>query len=601
MLRSRLLWKLYLGYFVLIVLTASILGALVFRRIREDSLEEIQTSLRSHALFFREFAGRRPADEPASELQDRLRLLGREMGARLTVIATDGRVLADSDRDPAEMDNQLNRPEILRARSHGLDTRPRLSEIRGVPGISLALPVRDNLGNLGYIRVSMPLSAIDERLGRSGKAVFAGTVSVAVVALILGLLVARRLLRPLVSMTRIAESMAGGDYGQRLSIARSDEIGELGDALNRMARSSQRRMETFQSDHRQLLAILGGMAEGEVAVDENERVLHMNEAAGRILGADASTSLGKPVWETTRIPQISETISSTLRKGTGVNTSLEIRSSPRDRSIELKATPLRNGEQAPVGAVVVMHDVSERLRVETMRQDFVANVSHELKTPVAAIQALVETILDDPEMTGQTRERFLRKTRNQSLRLSSIVSDLLTLSRMESEEGVTRETVDLRDTVAVPAEEAIPTAEVKRIRLRIRVPDRPLWTTGDMEGLCLVTSNLVGNALKYTPREGEVTVSLSQEGDQALLEVQDSGIGIEARHLDRIFERFYRVDTARSRELGGTGLGLSIVKRVVLAHNGSVSVESIPGRGSTFRVLLPVPGNSWTPSRSSAA
>ena len=592
MLRSRLLWKLYLGYFILIVLTASILGSLVSWRIKEDSLEEIQSSLRTHALFLQDFAGHRPADESATELKGRLRTLGREMGARLTVIGADGAVLADSHQDPAEMENQLNRPEILRARSHGLDTRSRLSELRGVPAISLALPVDKKSGIFGYVRVSMPLSAIDARLQRSGKAVLGGTITVAAVALILGLLVARRLLRPLVSMTRIAESMAGGDYGQRLSIARSDEIGELGDALNRMARSSQRRMETFQTDHRQLLAILGGMAEGVVAVDENERVLHMNEAAGRILGADASTSLGKPVWETTRIPQISETISSALREGTGVNTSLEIRSSPRDRSIELKATPLRNGEQAPVGAVVVMHDVSERLRVETMRQDFVANVSHELKTPVAAIQALVETILDDPEMTGQTRERFLRKTRNQSLRLSSIVSDLLTLSRMESEEGVTRETVDLRDTVAVPAEEAIPSAEVKRIRLRIRVPDRPLWTTGDMEGLCLVTSNLVGNALKYTPREGEVTVSLSQEGDQALLEVQDSGIGIEARHLDRIFERFYRVDTARSRELGGTGLGLSIVKRVVLAHNGSVSVESIPGRGSTFRVLLPVPGNS---------
>ena len=596
MIRSRLLWKLYLGYFVLIVLTASILGGLVFRQFKEDSLEEIQTSLRTHALLLREFAGRRPADESAMELKDRLRILGREMGARLTVIGADGVVLGDSDQDPAEMDNQLNRPGILRARSHGLDTRPRLSDLRGVPGISLALPIGEKSGFGGYIRVSMPLSAIDERLGRSGKAVLGGTVTVAAVALILGLLVARRLLRPLVSMTRIAESMAKGDYGQRLSIARSDEIGELGDALNRMARSCQRRMETFQTDHRQLLAILGGMAEGVVAVDENERVLHMNQAAGRILGADPSTSLGKPVWETTRILQISETISRTLREGTGVNTSLELRSSPRDRSIELKATPLRNGDQAPAGAVVVMHDISERLRVETMRQDFVANVSHELKTPVAAIQALVETILDDPDMTCQTRDRFLRKTRNQSLRLSSIVTDLLTLSRMESEEGVSREIVDLRDTVAVPAEEAIPTAEVRGIQLHIQVPDRPMWIAGDMEGLCLVTSNLVGNALKYTPEMGEVTVSLSQEGNQALLEVEDSGIGIEARHLDRIFERFYRVDTARSRELGGTGLGLSIVKRVVLAHNGAVSVESIAGRGSRFRVLLPVPGNSWPES-----
>lgn len=590
MLSSRLLWKLYLGYFVLIVLTASILGGLIFRRIKEDSLEEIQTSLRTHALFLREFARRRPADEAATELQNRIRALGRNLGARLTVINPDGVVLADSDQDPAGMDNQLNRPEIMRARSHGLDTRSRLSELRGVPGISLALPIGENPGALGYVRVSMPLSAIDERLGQSGRTVLGGTLTVAAVALILGWLVARRLLKPLVSMTRAAESMAQGDYGQHVSFDRSDEIGELGDALNRMARSCQRRMERFQTDHRQLLAILGGMAEGVVAVDENERVLHMNEAAGQILGADPSSSLGKPVWETTRIPQISETIAQTLRDGTGVNTNLEFRSSPRDRSIELRATPLRNGDQAPAGAVVVMHDISERLRVETMRQDFVANVSHELKTPVAAIRALVETILEDTDMTNQTRDRFLRKTRNQSLRLSSIVSDLLTLSRMESQEGVSRETVDLRDTVAVPAEEAIPTAEVRGVQLHIQVPESPLWITGDMEGLCLVTSNLIGNALKHTPRAGEVAVSLSRQGDQALLEVKDSGIGIEARHLDRIFERFYRVDTSRSRELGGTGLGLSIVKRVVLAHSGTVSVESIPGQGSRFRVLLPVPG-----------
>ena len=589
MLRSRLLWRLYLGYFALIVLTASILGGLIFRQIKEDSLEEIQISLRTNALFLREFAGRRPTGESSTQLQDRIRTLGREMGARLTVIAADGAILADSDQDPAGMDNQLNRPEILRARSHGLDTRPRLSDIRGAPGISLALPVGENSGSDGYIRVSVPLSAIDERLERSGRAILGGTIIVAAVALILGLLVARRLLRPLISMTRVADSMAKGDYGQRVSIARTDEIGELGEALNRMARSLQRRMETFRTDHNQLLAILGGMAEGVVAVDKNERVLHMNEAAGRILGADPSNSLGKPVWETTRIPQISETISQTLRDGTGVNASLELRASPRDRSIEVKATPLGNGDQAPAGAVVVMHDVSERLRVETMRQDFVANVSHELKTPVAAIRALVETILEDTDMTNQTRDRFLRKTRNQSLRLSSIVSDLLTLSRMESQEGASRETVDLRDTVAVPAEEAIPTAEVRGVQLHIQVPESPLWITGDMEGLCLVTSNLVGNALKYTPKAGEVTVSLSRQGDQALLEVQDSGIGIEARHLDRIFERFYRVDTARSRELGGTGLGLSIVKRVVLAHSGTVSVESIPGQGSRFSVLLPVP------------
>ena len=242
-----------------------------------------------------------------------------------------------------------------------------------------------------------------------------------------------------------------------------------------------------------------------------------------------------------------------------------------------------------MGAVVVLHDVSRLERLETVRRDFVANASHELKTPITAIRGLVETLIDDKEIAPETQERFLTKIRDQSGRLSAIVTDLLTLSRLEAESGDSRYTpLDLREPVLASAQALTPAAEEKGIVLETQLPDVRVEVAGDNEALGQVVTNLLDNALKYTPKGGKVWVRLTSQSGNAVLEVQDTGIGIEPRDRERIFERFYRVDKARSRELGGTGLGLSIVKHIVLAHNGKVSVDSTPGTGSTFRVSLPL-------------
>ncbi len=233
--------------------------------------------------------------------------------------------------------------------------------------------------------------------------------------------------------------------------------------------------------------------------------------------------------------------------------------------------------------------MSELHRLEQIRRDFVANVSHELKTPIAAVRGLVETVIDDPKMTDEDRERFLAKIRNQSMRLSSIVTDLLTLSQLESGNGMLEtELLDLCEVVRSTVTSLAQTAEARNIRVEVRLPEDPVRLLGDEDALSQVTSNLLDNALKYSPRDAEVWIRLRQENGKAVIEIQDRGVGIEPRDRDRIFERFYRVDKARSRELGGTGLGLSIVKHIVLAHGGAVDVESSPGAGSTFRVFLPV-------------
>jgi two-component system phosphate regulon sensor histidine kinase PhoR len=236
-----------------------------------------------------------------------------------------------------------------------------------------------------------------------------------------------------------------------------------------------------------------------------------------------------------------------------------------------------------------MHDVSDLRRLEDVRRDFVANISHELKTPLAAIRGLVETLIDDRAMDTATHQRFIEKIHDQSLRLTSLVSDLLTLSRLESDQGgVQFEPIDLREAVAESYRAQVHVAETKGVDMAARVADGPIVIEGDGEALRELVDNLLSNAIKFTPERGHVDMRLGVEGPNAVLTVEDSGIGIAPEDQGRIFERFYRVDKARSRQLGGTGLGLSIVKHVALAHGGNVSLKSTPGRGSTFRVQIPL-------------
>jgi two-component system phosphate regulon sensor histidine kinase PhoR len=242
-----------------------------------------------------------------------------------------------------------------------------------------------------------------------------------------------------------------------------------------------------------------------------------------------------------------------------------------------------------VGAIVVLHDVSELRQLESVRRDFVANISHELKTPLAAIRGLVETLIDDPSMEKPTHDRFVEKIRDQSMRLSSIVSDLLTLSRLEADQGgVQFEKMDLRESVAESYRAQVHVAETKHVALDANVADRPVLIDGDGEALRELVDNLLSNAIKYTSEGGRVDVRLVVEGPHAVLSVADTGIGIAPEDQGRIFERFYRVDKARSRQLGGTGLGLSIAKHVALSHGGNISLKSTPGRGTTFRVQIPL-------------
>ncbi|MBT3366640.1 MAG: HAMP domain-containing protein [Nitrospina sp.] len=589
MLRSRILWKLYAGYVALILLSTIVVGVLVSNQVEEETLIEIERSLDVRAALLSDVASESFSLSSHLQVQERFRTLGDKTNTRYTIIKSDGTVIADSEENPGTMDKHANRPEVLAARSHGFGMATRFSNTIDTKMMYFALSVHKEGLLLGYVRTSLPLSVIDSRLSRIRNIVLFGMGVSIFVALLLGFFVARGFAKPLTAMTTIAESMSDGNYDQRVSINRKDEIGSLAGALNKMARSSRERMETIALDNNKLLAILAGMVEGVVAVDRSETIIHLNEAAGRILDILPQEDIDRRIWEATQSQELCQVISEALNEETEIRKKLQIITGSTNQIVEVHASPFRDAAGGLVGVVAVIYDVSELERLENIRRDFVANVSHELKTPITAIRGLVETVINDKKMSPENHRNFLLKTMDQTIRLSTIVTDLLALSRLESVGiDLTREPIDLREVVNSSMRALLPVSEDKGIQIESHIPDEPIQVLGDREALYQSFNNLLDNAIKYNSINGTVWVRLQKEDGNAVIEVQDTGIGVEPLERHRIFERFYRVDKARSRQLGGTGLGLSIVKHTTLSHGGQLSVESTPGTGSTFQISIPL-------------
>ncbi len=587
----RFLTRQFVALFSVGVVTAAVVTWSDDRAFQRGALELLQAELREHALILEQVALpalRDPRAEP--ELRDRVTALGVGTTTRFTVIAPDGRVIAESDEDPRQLDDHSTRPEVLAARAAGVGLARRHSTSLGIELVYLARAARSESGTLlGFARVARPASAFDAVLARERQHLWLALGFTLAAAAVLAWLLARHIARPLAELRAAAHAMADGEDRRRAAVVGDDEFASLAGALNTMADRLQFRVEEMRGERAKLTAILGGMVEGVAAVDVGERILHLNDAAAEMLGADATTVLGRPLVEVTHVPEICELVSTTIARTEKTSREVVVHRGGEAHTLQLEATPLREGEGAVRGAILVLHDVTELRRLENMRRDFVANVSHELKTPLTAIKGLVDTMVDDEQMPEEARHRFLGKVQRQADRLGNLVNDLLVLARIESSKSTDELLpVDLRNPVRESCAGLAVTAQQKDLRLRATLPEHPVIVRGEAESLRQAVDNLLGNAIRYTPQGGAVDVTLSVAHHEALVTVRDTGIGIEAGHLDRIFERFYRVDKARSRELGGTGLGLAIVKHVALAHGGAVAVQSRPGAGSTFSVRIPL-------------
>ena len=511
----------------------------------------------------------------------------RDVGARVTVIARDGRVLADSAVSGAELaalENHAGRPEVQEALAGGTGQSQRHSATVGADLLYVAVPARHGGQVVGVTRLSRSLESVAEQ----GRALWRAAALALLLALVatglMSLLVSAPLARSLEEMMEAAHQYAGGNLAARIRVRRADELGELARIINLSADQLQGRMAELARDRARTEAILSAMDDGLLAVDHRGTVTLANPWLIRIL--DLREPIGRHYLEVIRQREVGALIEDVLRNGARRDAEVEL--FQLRRVFDIAAVPFPDAEGAPHGAVLTFDDATERRRLERMRRDFVANASHELRTPLTSICGFLEALEDGAIDRPETAHRFLGKIRTHADRMAALVEDLLELGRLESGGRPPAWEATQPSAVAeeVVASFAAPAAR-KEIRLQRRDVGAPEVLT-DPDRLRRILENLVDNAVKYTPQGGEVQVTTAPGPDGgALLVVEDDGPGIEPEHLPRIFERFHRVDKARSRALGGTGLGLSIAKHLAEGMGASVLVESEPGKGSKFIVSLP--------------
>jgi two-component system phosphate regulon sensor histidine kinase PhoR len=503
--------------------------------------------------------------------------IARELGERITVIRTDGVVLADSEHDPATMENHAGRPEVRRAIAGSVGVASRNSETVGRPFRYVALPPEQGR----IVRLAISLDRVTDRLQRARMLIAVAALVALAVGLGAAWLIARTLTRPLAAVNEAAARIARGDLAVKAPEEGSAEVSALAATINLMASELAARIGEAQADRRTRDLVLSALDEGVVLMDDRGGVRYANPAAIRLLGRMAG-DVPLVAAGTSPDPFISPVVRRLVGRAFDVGSvqeqELEIGQPPRT----VLATAFPAGGEGLV--LLVLRDVTEARKVDAIRRDFVAAASHELKTPVASIQAAAETLSHAMDEDPEAARRFVANLHRDSERLSRIVMDLLDLSRLESE----------RPTLEDVRLDLLAREEIDRVGeltleagLNVEVSTDPVTVRGSRKDLALLLSNLLDNAVRYTHQGGTIRVHVAGENGPARVEVSDTGIGIPSRELPRIFERFYRVDRARSRETGGTGLGLAIVKHVAEQHGGRVEASSELGKGSTFVVTLP--------------
>jgi two-component system phosphate regulon sensor histidine kinase PhoR len=586
--KRRLWWRLFVAYLwvpVVVLLTIGGCGSGIVRQLYVDQLEN---DLEARARLCEKQLGDQVAQGQPAQVDRLCKELGRAANMRITVVALSGRVVGDSEANPLDMDNHKLRPEVRDALGGLVGRSIRYSSTEQEDHIYLAIPLRHDERTIGVLRTSLPLTALTRTL-----AIVRNRIAIAILIGILihgavTLLISRRMSRPLEEIKAGAERFAAGDLDYRLRIADSVEMDTVAETMNRMAEQLRERIQTVLHQQNEREAMLASMEEGVLAVDSQGTILSLNQACAHLLGEEPVQLQGRSVYEAIRKVDVLDFIDSALASPSPVEGELQIRGA-QDRWVSARGTLLHGPHGSKMGVLVVLHDVTRLRHLEEVRRDFVANVSHELRTPITSIKGFVETLLEGALEDQHNAYRFLQIMSRQVNRLDAIIRDLLVLSRIErgfDEQRIELATESIREVLHAAIEMCEKKASDKGVKIELVCPDD---LTGDVNAALLEQAvvNLVDNAIKYSGPDGAIEVSAAAANEEILIRVKDQGCGIEPQHLPRLFERFYRVDRARSREMGGTGLGLAIVRHIALAHRGSVSVESTVGGGSTFELRLP--------------
>jgi two-component system phosphate regulon sensor histidine kinase PhoR len=596
--RARIFWKLGLTYLALllgVLLTVDFYFADALRREYIQSTNDELASLLSLA------RARPPKIDDPAELRAWVEWMS-ETGARISLIDAKGRILADSVQNPDAAEGQSNRPEVQQALATGKGGSVRESVSLQRQMVYLAARYQPPSGPPTIIRAAKPLANLDTSLVELRHRLVAASVLIFLVGILASLMISRMFSARVERLTEFSKRVAEGDFRPLSGESSNDELAELGASLNETAQRLKSEIGLLSSERNRSSAILRSMVEGVAVIDAQERLVFCNRAFSEILNIDSKTSEGRPLIEVVRNSELTGLIRKALNGEEGLQSDI-VTGIVQQQSFSVTAAPVKALEptaggasrlrtalvERPSGAVVVLHDVTELRRLERVRQDFVANVSHEFKTPLTAIQGFAETLLGGALEDPKNNRRFLEIMRDHANRLAQLTDDLLKLARIEAGKlELEFSPVGVMELVEGCAETALMKASRKQITLDIEVPPRLPSVLGDSGLLRDILQNLLDNAIQYTPPGGRIDVSAVAKAREAVITVSDTGIGIPLVDQERIFERFYRVDAARSREAGGTGLGLSIAKHIVEAHGGRLWVESVVGQGSRFSFSIPL-------------
>ena len=589
LLRSRLSGRFALGILLTIGVTFLAIGYGVETGIQKWVKQEAHSKLfNATTLLVERFPnGFEIADK--EDLQNQIVRLGKAITLRITLVSPDGTVLADSYASPPDMENHRDRPEILAAIAGVEKEADRYSYTTHKDLVYYAQAIRVKGELRGVVRTALPRSEIANRLFEVRKRLAYGFGVGLLACFSLWLWLSRRLVGSLSRVTEVAAALEDPRSRERVDEVSNDELGRLGGTLNSLAEKVRKRSEEYEEEVRKLREVLASLSEGVLTIDEEGKLLFWNLSALRLLGVTGVPQIGQMAALTIRVSAVLEMADHVLNRMTAIHREVVLYRDDQEVTLEVDGIPLhlpRNN-----GVLVVLREVTDRAKVEKIRQDFVANASHELKTPVTVMKGYIETLLSGADRDEETRQRFLSQISKNVNHLVSLIDDLLALSRAESwKQRLELVKVDCVSIVREIAEQFRSIAKQKGIDFHVTTDEeatQEIYARSNREVLGQVVRNLIDNAIKYTPSHGRVEVRIGSENHRVTIRVVDTGIGIPKSDLDRVFERFYRVDRARSSQVEGTGLGLSIVKHVMEDLEGTIDVASEVDKGSTFTVRLP--------------
>ena len=578
-------------YLFIIAVSLSTIGGYFIWRIEAFYLENLKRHMLNDAFILTDlFLTLKNTPEASPDLIDaECKKLGAGMEMRITYISADGSVWGDSHGDVYLMENHLERPEVKAALSQGKGIARRYSATTDMQMFYLAMVMEEKEGS-DIIRLAVPLSYINRNIIQLRLILVSGLFLALLISALLSLRFSGSIIRPLKEIGEVAASISSGDFDRKVAYRRDDELGDLAQKINEMGQKLKEKVEELSQEKNKLETVISAMTSGVILCNAQGKIELLNEAAREIFGAEKEDIRGLPFKAVFRNIVLSEKLQEVLKTGRMKSFELNL-FYPSTLVLQVIIVPIvKEIPEETMGALVVFHDITGFRSLENMRSEFVANVSHELRTPLTVIKGYAETLLEENNRQDEQRViKILTTIDKEAERLARLLNDLLNLSRIESDKAIMKkQKTDIKRVVAEAAALLSAQAEEKALQLNLHLPEEEIAPIiGNADWLLQMFIDVIDNAVKYTPQGGKIDIKIEQSTREVIVSVSDTGIGIPAKDLPYIFERFYRVDKGRSRRLGGTGLGLAIVKHIVEAHNGNVEVKSILGVGTTFKIHLP--------------